>query len=306
MKIALRGSGSARLARKLEKSGVAALVGGIHNELFFDSYWPNPHLEDFLRQAAKKGCFDLNPWMTFTAKDLASTEFHQVRSRKTVEDSQQDYERMFDDIELLPWIGEDPKRRYKIQEQVYLSKVRLKPNQVAGVGQWTAEYVVPGVVRRLFEVAGFDGIEFRPVINSRTGSPHDDYYHLYSGHALAARELDIASPEVVSNRADEQGYDALGCLCYERRVLEHARDFNRTGEAMIGFRFPGWVVRASVSELFRDKKLRGWAFEPVLEVHSEAYQDYTNLWSSFWAMLARCRKHTLLGRKIESSANVIK
>ncbi|MGI9263213.1 MAG: hypothetical protein ACR2QR_14300 [Woeseiaceae bacterium] len=305
MKIALRGMGSARFAKKLEKAGIADLVGGIHNELFFDSSWPNPRLEEFLFEAAKKGSFDLNPWMTFTPKDLATAEFHQVRTRKVVEDSQKDYERMFDDIELLPWIGNDPKRRYKIQEQVFLSNIRLKPNQVAVVGQWTAEYVVPGLVRKLFEDARFDGIEFRPVINTRTGLPHDDYFHLYSGHALGARELDIASPEIESNRAEEQGYDSLGCLCYEPRALKNARDFNRTGEPMVGFRFPGWVVRASVSELFRDRKLRGWAFEPVLDVESETYRDYTELWSSFYRMLARCVRHTVHCRKIESIGNVI-
>lgn len=306
MKIALRGSASARLARKLEKSGVAALVGGFHNEMFFDSYWPNPHLEDFLCQAARKGSFDLNPWMTFTPKDLASAEFHQIRTRKTVEDSQRDYERMFDDFALLPWNGNDPKHRYKIPEQVFLSRVRLKPNYVAAIGQWTAEYVVPGVVRRLFEDARLDGVEFRPVINTRTGAPHDDYFHLYTKQVLGTRELDIASPEIQSDHADEQGYDSLGCLCYKTGVLEKAGDFNRTGEPMVGFTYPGWVVRASVSELFREKKLRGWAFEPVLDIASSAYSDYTELWSSFYEMLTRCRKHTLRCRKIESITNVLK
>ncbi|MGI9204530.1 MAG: hypothetical protein ACR2Q3_10995 [Woeseiaceae bacterium] len=298
MKIALRGMGSARLTKKLEKSGAAALVGGIQHELFFDSHWPNPDLEEFLCQAAKKGSFDLNPWMTFTPKDLAAADFHQIQARKVVEDSQKDYERMFDDIELLPWIGNDPKRQYKIQEQIFLTRIRLKPNQVAVVGQWTAEYVVPSAVRKIFEHAQFDGIEFRPIVNTRTGSPHDDYHHLYCNHALDSRVLDLASPEFESTRPEQQGYDSLGCLCYEPQVLDKARDFNRTGEMMVGFQFPGWVVRSSVSDLFRENKLRGWAFEPVLDVKSDAYQDYTELWSSFYAMLARCRKHTVRCRKI--------
>lgn len=297
--------GSAKFVKNLAKSGIVDLVGGIHNEMFFDSTWPNSRLQDFLCQAAKLGAFDLNPWMEFTRKDIAAADFLHIRARKTIEDSRKDYERMFEEIERLPWLGNDPKRRYKIQDQISLSRILLKPNQVAVVGQWTSEYVVPGVVREIFENARFDGVEFRPVINTRTGTPHDGYYHLYAAHTLGFRELDIASPEIGSKHPAEQGYDALGCLCYEPRILENARDFNRTGEPIFGFQFPGWVVRSTVGDLFREKQLKGWAFEPVLSTESKTYQEYTELWSSFYRMLAKSGRHTIGCRKIKSIGNVI-
>ncbi len=295
--------GSRRFVRKLEKSGASELVGGIHNEMFFDSSWPNPGLEEFLITAATKGTFDLNPWMEFSPTDTAQADFFRLRPRKVIEESQKDYERMFDDIELLPWIGSDQKRRYKIPQHIFLSRIRLKPNQVAVVGQWTAEYVIPQGVRMIYEQGRFDGIEFRPITNTRTGSTHEAFFHLFSDRTLGHRVLDIASPEILSELPREQGYDAYGCICYESGTLEDARDFNRTGERMLGFRFPDWIVRAVVREQFLENKLRGWAFEPVLEIGTGAYQDYTELWSSFYGLLAKCECHTVRGQKIESVSN---
>jgi len=296
MKISLRGSGSRTLVRKLEKSGATDLVGGIHNDLFFDSFWPNRHLDDFLRVAAKLGSFDLNPWMEFSRAEIEQANFLRLRPRKVVEDSAADFERMRSDTDDLPWIGNDPKHRFRLPNRLFLSKIRLKPNQVAVVGQWTAEYVVPRGVRTLFENARFSGIEFRPIFHPRTDAPFDEYFHLYSNHMLGFREIDIASPEILSPLPDEQGYDPMGCFCYTNPALEDALDFNRTGEPDVGFQFPEWVVRSSVRAMFQEHKLKGWAFEPVLELGSKSYEEYNELWSSLYRVLAECMKHTVRGR----------
>jgi len=300
VKIALRGSGSRRLVRKLERSGVIDLVGGSHGEMFFDSSWPNPKLEEFLRAAAKQGAFDINPWMVFTPAEIAKAEFLRLHPRKVVNDSVADYEQLCAHTDSLSWIGDDPKFRCRLPERLNLSKIRLQPNHVAVVGQWTAEFVVPQAVRSIFEAANLTGIEFRPIFHTRTGEAFEDFFHLYANHLLARRELDLASPEIRSSHVEEQGYDAMGCLCYDRGTLNDAPDFSRTGEGNVGFQFPDWIVRSRVRKVFKENLLKGWAFEPALELGTPLHEKYDDLWSSFYRVLADCRKHTVRCHPIAS------
>ena len=171
MKICLRGMANSSLARKLEASGLAALVGGLHNELFFDAIWPSDEVEEFLRAASNYGFFDLNPWMTFTRSEIGNARFLRIRPRIVIEESDADYEIMRREMDGLPWIGDEPDRRCRLPQRISLSRVALKPNQVAVVGQWSAEYVVHDAVRRIFEDDAATGIEFRPVLDSRSGVP---------------------------------------------------------------------------------------------------------------------------------------
>jgi hypothetical protein len=298
MKIALRGMGFRELLDELEASGASELVGGIHDQMFFDSFWPNPQLDEFLREAADRGSLDLNPWMEFDQREIEQSRFLRIRSRKVLSDSPADFERMRADLGRLSWLGGDPKRRYRVPERISLSKIRLKPNQIASVGQWTAECVVPKGVRAIFEEARLSGVDFRPVFNTRTGAAFDEYFHLYSDRALEFRELDLASPEIRSPHPEEQGYDALGCLCYDTLTLERALDFNRTGEPLESFEFPDWVVRSSVRDCFVEHRLRGWAFEPVLELGTLPYEEYCELWLSFYRLLGQCGEHTIRNNSV--------
>ena len=293
MKISLRGMGSPELLGRLERSGATKLVGGIRGGLFFETCWPDPRLGEFLGEAARLGPVDLNPWMTFTRAEVEQASFLRPRCRKVLTDSAQDFERMRADLDSLPWRGDDPLRRFRLPAQVSLTRIRLAPNQIAAVGQWSAEYVMPHTVRAVFEKAGLTGMEVRPVIHTRTSAPVDDYHHLYSENLLGPRHLDVASPALRSAHPEEQGYDAMGCLCYPPAALARALDFNRTGERIVSFEFPDWVVRAPVRACFREHGLRGWAFEPVLEVGTELYARYDSLWTSFFRLLEECGEHTI-------------
>ena len=179
MKITLRGMGAGRFVRKLESRRVADLVGGIHTDLFFDATWPSDNLEEFLRESAKYGSFDLNPWMTFTHAEIEQARFVSVRPSKVIEETNAQYEKMRREIDALPWICKDPARRCRLPQRIYLSTIKLRPNQVAVVGQWTSEYVLPNAVRQIFEDAKLTGAEFRPVIHSRSGAPIDGFSPVY-------------------------------------------------------------------------------------------------------------------------------
>ena len=297
MRIALRGMGARELLADLDRSGVAVLVGGIRGEMFFDARWPDPGLADFLRRAADLGSVEINPWMEFEKGELDQCEFLRPRCRKVVRDSRADFERMRAYLDGRPWLGDDPKRRFRSLDRVCLSTIRLKPNEVGGVGEWTAEYVMGGAVRKRFEGAGLTGFASRPVFRTRAGSHWDEYFQLHADHVLGYRELDIASPEIRSPRPGEQGHEVLGCLCYAPATLQDARDFNRTGEGNVSFEFPDWVVRSRVRACFRQSALRGWAFEPVLRTDSPMYRQYCELWASFYDLLAECELHTIRSQK---------
>lgn len=293
--------GDRHLMQQLERTGHAELVGGVHNALFFDSFWPSPDLDAVLHAAARWGSVDLNPSMEFDPEEIGRAEFLRIRCRKVVPDSRADFTRMRADLNELPWIGDDPKRRFRLPNRLWLSKIRLKPNEVGGVGQWTAEYVIAKGVRSSFEQARLSGFGTRPVFDTRTGQPFDAYVQLYVDHILGPRVLDLASPESSSTLAEEQGYDAMGCLCYDSDTLREALAFNRTGERLTSFEFPDWVVRASVRDCFRSHGLRGWAFEPVLVVGSASYAAYDELWRSFHHVVRDCNAHTIRGRPMRDA-----
>ena len=298
MKIAVRGMGNADFVRGLIDAGLTESVGGIHNNMFFDALWPSKELESFLRTSAESGTFDLNLWMQHTPKEIRSARFVSVRPRKLVIESESDYQAMRRDIDATPWTGSDPLYRCRLPKQITLSHIKLKPNQVGVVGHWSVEFIVPEVVRKLFEAAEVSGVEFRPILRGPDGPPHDDFYHLYTENLIDGRVIDISSPEIQSELAEERGYDVMGSYCYEASTLDRAADFNRTGESNVSFEFPDWIVSARVRELYAENGLKGWAFEPVFEAGSEKYAAYVELWASLFDLLTDIGRHTVQCRSV--------
>lgn len=297
MKIAVRGMGARELLRRLAASGADRGAVTFHDELFFDGEWPNPGLAGFLRTAAGLGAFDLNPWMVFQPRVLASAEFLRIRPRRILVNTDRDFERTREALDALPWRGEGP-GRFRIPEQIFLTRIALKPNQIGVVGQWSAEYVVPDGVRGVFEAARLTGLRFRPVFDTRTDVPYRGFHQIHAPHGLVPAVPDCAWPAPGDPPDDAPQTDLLGCLCYPRDALGDAPDFSRTGEALVSFEFPEWVVRPAVMACARAHGLKGWAFEPVLISGSEQHRDYCALWDSFHRLLADCGAHTVRGRRL--------
>lgn len=51
---------------------------------------------------------------------------------------------------------------------------------------------------------------------------------------------------------------------------------------------PSWVVSSRVVSAFRENKLRGWAFRPVLVKESELYASYLTFWAQLNELIAGC------------------
>ncbi len=282
MKIRLRGFLHPDTAMELSTQGAERLVGYVRMGMFFDSAWPDDGLTDFLGSFRDVPGIDFNVWMEFTRKEVAVARYLLVRPAKLIRDTDADFERTRAHINSLPWLGEDPEIKYKLIDRVYLSRFRLKPNQVAAVGQWSAEFVAHEAAYAELERCGLTGLDKKPVIDTVSGLPHPGCVMLYTESVLPGRILDLTAPRINSPHSEERGFDRLGCLCYTPESLDWALDLNRTAENMVSFEFPEWVVSRKAADCFRERGLKGIRFEPVLEDLSAAYDKYLSLWGSLY------------------------
>ncbi|MFA9420389.1 MAG: hypothetical protein ACERLB_09585 [Gammaproteobacteria bacterium] len=92
-----------------------------------------------------------NPLMKFTRKELDSAAYFQLDCRKTVAENDKDYEWNYSHVESLELIQTSSGMEIKLPDRIAASKVTpLKPNMVAGVGEWMEEYVVTDAVAAAF------------------------------------------------------------------------------------------------------------------------------------------------------------
>ena len=303
MHLSVRALAAGSEFQSLEKAGVMQLVDGERSAISVDFRWPDQRSDEFLRRAAGVVGFDLKPWLEFSKQEVGAARFLNLRCRKVVPDSNADFVRMRKEIDALPWVGEDPDRRFRLPNRLFLSRLDLRPNQIGGVGQWSAEYVAAAGICAGFLEDGLSGLAALPVYHTKSGRPFDGYAQLYSESVLPNRIIDSASLPIGSTRGpsrvntaligDERGYHAWGCLCYSAEALANAKDFNRTGERMVSFEFPEWIVTQRVRGCYQARLLRGWAFEPVLEQGTGAFDVHEQLWQSFYALLEECSVHTI-------------
>ena len=144
---------------------------------------------------------------------------------------------------------------------------------VAGVDEWTAEFIIGSAVARAFEDEGFTGYSLRPVWNPKTVEEHKDVFQLYSEAIMPPAQLDLTTPP-----ADGGGVRQLGCLVCQIDAGAQLPDFNRTAEDWSSNSMPLWVVSQRVRNCFRRNKFRGWAFRPVVEAGSELHGEYLTMW----------------------------
>jgi len=215
-----------------------------------------------------------NPVMTFTKKELDSADFFQLDCRKTIPENNKDYEWNYSHVESLELIHTRAGMEIKLPNRIAASRVKaLKPNMVAGVGEWLEEYVVTDAVAAVFSSEAFSGFSLRPLFISRTNTAHDAVHHLYSTAIMPPAELDRTV-----RPADGGGVRQLGCLTYKDLEQHDLADFNRTAEDWAMGNMPLWVVSARVRDCFIRNKFKGWAFRPALSKGSDMHRQYEALW----------------------------
>jgi hypothetical protein len=300
MQIHARVTGTVDTFAALEAKGLLDLVTVGKSSPYADLCWPGPDTAEFLRRSAALVRFDLNPWMVCTQSEVEAAPFLRILCRKVAQDSERDFERSRAALDLQPWVGSDPNLRFRVPQRVYLSRLKLRPNEIAGVGEWSAEYVASGGVVSALVDRGLSGLRGLPVLHSKSDQPIEGYLQLHCESYLPERLIDIASPGTGSARRLDpsaqptaQGWDCWGCLCYSGSSLDAGEDFNRTGEQMVSFEFPEWVVRRRVREAYTALALRGWSFEPVLQEGTELFAHHDELWRSLYRVLDECEVHSI-------------
>ena len=164
--------------------------------------------------------------------------------------------------------------RIKLIDRIVLSRVALKPDTVAGVGEWLAEFIVGRAAAEAFGAAQLTGYTLRPIFQTRSGRPYQDYSHLHSESIMPGVRFDVTTPIVENDPPDEGGRQQLGCLTYSLRGDETICDFNRTAEDWSSNWQPVWVVTARVRKCILHHKVKGWVFRPVLDEGSALQQHY--------------------------------
>jgi len=228
----------------------------------------------------------LTPGMDFTASELAECNFVQVACTRTVRETDKDYARNKAVLDRSPEVVTGPDTRIRLLEGITLSRLALKPNEVAHLDEWAEEYVLGQGVTQSFRDDGLDGFETRPVLDGRTGDPYGIYHQLYTRSILPPALLDASTFELPISTPTDRSYRQMGFLTYEPRALAEAAHFNRTAEPWAGTAIPSWVVRRGVAESFRRHKLKGWRFKPVLEANGPAYADYLEQWRRLYGLMS--------------------
>jgi hypothetical protein len=231
-----------------------------------------------------RGCW-FNPWMEFTAQELAQSRFFQLDCRgKIIREKGGDYDLNVARLRSLPFIKAGPGARIRLLDRIALRGASVGPNSVACATDWMAEFVVSRDVGRIFESEGLTGFTLRPIFDSKTKADNDTVFQLYTDHIMPRALVDATTPTPRGQPKEDRRQ--LACLTYDFGGNPPTADFHRTAEAWSNNDMPVWIVSARVRECFARHKLRGWAFRPVLEVGTALHLTYKQLWEDLFARVA--------------------
>lgn len=244
----------------------------------------DPVLAQILAEGDAAGGFWVSGEAVFSPAERAAATHFELVCRSIARESDADFtanDRVKARTALVDAGGAEPIR---LMSGLFLSRIALRPNTVGIIGDWTAEYVVGQAVADAFADAGLTGYTLVPIAHPKSGQPHEGWVQLFSDAVLGPATIDHS---VERMQSDDGQLRHLGCLSYPRAALAGRPDFNRTAEPWASAHgFPSWVVSRRVEEAFRQSKLRGWYFGPVLETGSDLYQQYDTLWRRLRALVA--------------------
>lgn len=247
--------------------------------------WPimldNPILPEVLKAGESTGGFWVSAEAVFSNAEQRGTNHFEVVCRKVVNASNEDFETNQSIEERVPLVDRGGETPIRLAKSFSLTRIALKPNMVGAIGGWESEYVLGSAVERVFDSEAFSGLSFVPVNNPRTNAPHEGFHQLYSDDVLDPAIVDCSIERIQSDWPEEDGkLRHLGNLSYPEEALTNKADFLRTAEPWASWNgWPSWVVSRKVVDIFRDKKLRGWAFRPIILRESDIYSSYIEQWT---------------------------
>ena len=221
-----------------------------------------------------------NPYMSFTAAEISAAKFLQLDCRGKILD-----ETSADSDQNRQIVGGCAFHRageralpIRLIDRIALTKVAIAPNAVGCATHWMPEFVLPRAIADAFREDGLTGFETRPVMNSKAGQPHADFFLLYSSSIMPEAERDVTTLD--QRATDNPAWRELGALSYQFDGGEEPRDFNRTAENWSNHHLPLWIVSQRVREVVTRRKFKGWAYRPVLEKGSPLHAEYLAMWTA--------------------------
>lgn len=306
MKIIVRVMPPTSAVKKLRKRFDSLLKGDLFPVMDMDS--ESEEFRDYLEltKSVKEGT-DFNPWMEFEDLELKPVPFFQPLRRGPVfSESDADYKlncQRMESLENIPTYGG---ARIRLLDRVWVKSRKLKENTIAGALEWTGGFIIPEMVAGLFRFAGLKGFSCKEVMDRKNKQPRNGIHLLYSESimppALKCIEPIKGVPYADKVRgqmeklgfseeetqklgavvdADNNFFRLYGCLCYESLASSKVLDFNVTAEPWGSWESPLLVVSSRVRDIYREHRLKGWVFEPVLEKGTRMFEDHQALWNNF-------------------------
>ena len=235
-----------------------------------------------------RGC-RLNPFVEFDTEEIKQAKFFQLEARgKIIKETNIDYEINLRELENTIFYYTDDQIKIKIIQQLYLSKVDIKPYTISIATDWLSEFVLHNSVIDIFKEAGLTGFSTKMIFNPKLGENNANCCMLFSNNIMPKAELDITTINYIQ---EEHGYyfRELGCLTYDIKVDDKIADFNRTAENWSSNYCPIWIVTAATKKIYDQNKLKGWAFRPVLEKGTILYKTYIQKWENIFQKV-RCNE----------------
>ena len=263
---------------------LASLIPESASEII-SARWPimldNPVLPEVLQAGEPTGGFWVSAEAVFSNAEQREMNHFEVVCRKVVKATDEDFETNQSIEERVPLVDRGGETPIRLAKGFSLTRIALKPNMVGAIRGWESEYVLGSAAESVFDSAAFSGLSFVPVNNPRTNTPHEGFHQIYSDNVLDPAIVDCSIERIRSDWPEEDGLlRHLGNLSYAEEALTNKADFLRTAEPWASWNgWPSWVVSRKVVDIFRDKKLRGWAFRPVLLRESDIYSSYIEQWT---------------------------
>jgi len=244
--------------------------------------------------------FQVSGETVFTPAELAGIGHFELVCRAIARESPADFSANDAVRARTPLIDAGGAAPIRLVSGLSLTRITLKPNMVASIGDWTQEYVLAAGVVKTFIDAHLSGASFLPLMkmNAKAHVARTDFVQLFSDAILRPAIVDASVERITSRLPAENGHlRHLGCLAYADSALQDRPDFNRTAEPWGGWHgWPSWVVSARVRDAFVASKLRGWHFRPVLVAKTALYAEYVEKWSALRAAVAASRSKMDGGR----------
>jgi len=125
-----------------------------------------PALRAAIASGERLGGLGVSAEWRLTEAELVSLSHFSVVCRLTVPESDAAYKRNYDMCQASPQIASGAGASIRLARGFCLSKASLKPNSVAGIGEWTGAYLAGEDVLEAFRQAGLTGLAlslfFRP------------------------------------------------------------------------------------------------------------------------------------------------